>query len=201
MPQQPQLNDILTTLNATTWNPTDRSRAHQAADLALTIYRGHTRDQGTPYLHHPLAVVTILRDELAVTTPTTLLLGLLHDALEVSPHSGPLLSSRLGNDFTERLRAMTPDHRLEQRPKRPGDEAAWRVKHARLDPELLLIRLADRIHNLRDLRNSSSPDRRTRFLATLTEFYLPLAEASRPLTTHLHTASALLQAAHKEIQA
>jgi GTP pyrophosphokinase len=91
---------------------------------------------------------------------------------------------------------MTPDHRLDQRPKQPTDETAWHAKTARLDPEALLVRLADRIHNLRDLRNSPNSDRRERFLTTLTGFYLPLARTSRSLTTHLDAAYALLRAEH-----
>ncbi|GAB2917127.1 HD domain-containing protein [Streptomyces mayteni] len=188
---------ILHLLGAAAWPNTDQSRARKAATLAISVYSGHFRDQGTPYIHHPLAVVALLRVELAVTSPDTLLLGLLHDALEISPESEPLLTTHLGQYFVEHLRAMTPDHRLAQRGKRHGDEAAWRAKTARLDPELLLVRLADRIHNLRDLRNSPNINRRAQFVAALTEFYLPLAETSRSPNTQLNAARSLLRAEYE----
>ena len=197
MPPSCEADVILSALHVTTWNQADQERGRQAAALAVAVYAGHTRDQGTPYLQHPLAVVEILRDELAVTAPRTLLIGLLHDALEISPGSAPTVAGLLGGDFAEQLRAMTPDHRLEQRPKLPGDEAAWRAKTVRLAPEGLLVRLADRIHNLRDLRNSPNTARRERFAAALSEFYLPLAERARTTDTHLEAACALLSAEYE----
>ncbi|WP_308343643.1 HD domain-containing protein [Streptomyces sp. MK37H] len=191
---------VLHVLDASTWPEADRSRAKEAAALALTAYADHARDQGTPYIDHPLAVVSILRAELAVTAPNTLLLGLLHDALEVSPSAAPLLTTRLGADFVTILQAMTPDHRLEQRTKQLGDKAAWRAKTSRLAPEPLLVRLADRIHNLRDLRNSPNADRRERFITALIEFYLPLAESARPISAQLNAACSLLQAEYERYQ-
>lgn len=188
------LPHILTTLAPAAWSARASSRARVAAGLALTIYAGHKRDQGTPYLQHPLAVVAILRHELGVTQPETLLLGLLHDALEVDPSSEALVTHQLGAPFAERLRAMTPDHRLEQRPKAPGDETLWRTKTAALPAEELLVRLADRIHNLRDLAASPNHERRRKFLRNLTDFHLPLADAARHLSPHLEAAHTLLNA-------
>lgn len=191
---------ILHALDASAWPEADRSRAKEAAALALTAYADHARDQGTPYMDHPLAVVAILRAELAVTAPNALLLGLLHDALEVSPSAAPLLTTRLGADFVTTLQAMTPDHRLEQRAKQQDDEAIWRAKTSRLAPEPLLVRLADRIHNLRDLQNSPDPSRHERFTTALIEFYLPLAESARPLSAQLNAACSLLQAEYERYQ-
>ncbi|MFF2849676.1 HD domain-containing protein [Streptomyces sp. NPDC058001] len=187
-------DDVLTVLGAAAWNPEEQSRARVAAGLALTVYEGHTRDQGTPYLEHPLAVVTLLRTEIGVRDPETLLLALLHDALEVAPESEALLVQHLGAPFAARLRAMTADHRLERRPKSLGDETRWRAKQAGLTPDELLVRLADRLHNLRDLAASPNLDRRRRFLRALNDFHLLLAEAARLLSPHLETAHALLQA-------
>ncbi|MFG3202058.1 HD domain-containing protein [Streptomyces sp. NPDC048192] len=186
------LDHVLTVLGAAAWSPDEQSRARVAAGLALTVYDGHTRDQGTPYLEHPLAVVRLLRTEIGVRRPETLLLALLHDALEVAPESEALLVHHLGGPFTARLRAMTADHRLEQRPKSVGDETRWRAKQAALPPEGLLVRLADRLHNLRDLAASPNLDRRRRFLQTLGDFHLPLADAACGLDTHLETMHARL---------
>ncbi|WP_327392643.1 HD domain-containing protein [Streptomyces sp. NBC_01186] len=188
------LDHVLAVLGAAAWSTDEQTRARVAGGLALTVYDGHTRDQGTPYLGHPLAVVTLLRQEIGVSHPETLLFALLHDALEVAPESESLLVHHLGGPFTARLRAITADHRLEQRPKSAGDEACWRDKQAALPPEDLLVRLADRLHNLRDLGASPDLDRRRRFLRNLADFHLPLAEAARELGpqmeamhTRLHT--------------
>ncbi|MDX3855413.1 HD domain-containing protein [Streptomyces sp. AK02-01A] len=186
------LDHVLTVLSAASWSTDDQSRARVAGVLALTVYDGHTRDQGTSYLEHPLAVVTLLRAEIRVSHPETLILALLHDALEVAPESEALLVQHLGARFTARLRAMTADHRLEQRPKAVGDETSWRFKQAALPTEDLLVRLADRLHNLRDLAASPNVDRRRRFLQSLEDFYLPLADAGCGLSPHLAAMRALL---------
>ncbi|MFF9023811.1 HD domain-containing protein [Streptomyces eurythermus] len=188
------LDHVLTVLGAAAWSTDEQSRARLAGALALTVYDGHTRDQGTPYLEHPLAVVALLATEIRVSHPETLLLALLHDALEVAPESEALLVQHLGALFTGRLRAMTADHRLERRPKAAGDETRWRFKQAALPPEDLLVRLADRLHNLRDLAASPNVDRRRRFLQSLEDFYLPLADAARGLSPHLAAMHALLHA-------
>ncbi|MGQ4731510.1 HD domain-containing protein [Streptomyces sp. Ju416(a)] len=194
------LDHVLTVLGAAAWGADGQSRARVAGALALTVYDSHTRDQGTPYLEHPLAVVTLLRTEIRASHPETLLLALLHDALEVAPESEALLVQHLGGAFTGRLRAMTADHRLEQRPKAIGDETSWRFKQAALPPEDLLVRLADRLHNLRDLAASPNLDRRRRFLQSLEDFYLPLAEAARGLSPQLEAMHALLHAEYVQQQ-
>ncbi|MET8740808.1 HD domain-containing protein [Streptomyces sp. NPDC004728] len=198
------LDHVLTLLGAAAWGTDGQSRARVASTLALTVYDGHTRDQGTPYLEHPLAVVTLLRTEIRVSHPETLLLALLHDTLEVAPELEALLVQHLGRPFTGRLRAITADHRLEQRPKAAGDESSWRFKQAALPPEDLLVRLADRLHNLRDLAASPNLDRRRRFLRSLQDFYLPLADAARGLSPHLAAMRALLHAEyvrhHQEVR-
>ncbi|MFB8127292.1 HD domain-containing protein [Streptomyces bacillaris] len=188
------LDHVLTVLGAAAWGTDEQSRARVVGALALTVYDGHTRDQATPYLEHPLAVVTLLRTEIRVGHPETLFLALLHDALEVAPESEALLVQHLGGSFADGLRAMTADHRLEQRPKAAGDETRWRFKQAALPPEDLLVRLADRLHNLRDLAASPNLDRRRRFLQSLQDFYLPLADAACGLSPHLAAIQALLHA-------
>jgi GTP pyrophosphokinase len=185
-------NSILAVLNTNAWPAGHHDRGLVATELSLTVYEGRTRDQGTAYIEHPLAVVVILRDELHITRPETLILGLLHDALEVSPSSELEIAARLGRSFAENLRALTPDHRLEDRPKRATDEAAWRTKMQRLSADGLLIRFADRIHNLRDLSRSPDTFRRQRYIASLVDFYLPLAEAAQTEGAELKAAYELL---------
>ncbi|MEV0168967.1 HD domain-containing protein [Nonomuraea fuscirosea] len=170
---------IIAALGADDWPAELYARALSAATVSLSVYGNRVRDQGTPYIEHPLAVVAILRCELGVTDPETLLLGLLHDALEVSAGSESDLAPYLDRFLIAELRAMTPDHRLEDRPRRATDEVAWRAKVRSLSAGGLLIRFADRIHNLRDLRRSPDVSRHRRFIASLVDFYIPLAEEAQ----------------------
>lgn len=180
------------------WPEPEHERGQRATALAIAIYAGHVRDQGTPYINHPVRVVTILKNELGVIDTDLLILGLLHDALEISPSAEPLVESSLGRTFTQQLRSMTPDHRLERRPKQPQDADAWHSKIQALGPDELLVRLADRIDNLRDLRHSPDPGRRARFLSSLTRTYLPLAEASRDVSAPLRAACELLTTEYQQ---
>ncbi len=195
MTSTPALTDEL---GLNDWPEPERARGRLAATLATTIYAGHVRDQGTPYINHPVRVVTVLKAELGVTDPELLILGLLHDALEIAPAAERLVASGLGSALTQRLRSMTPDHRLEQRPKQPWDSDVWHNKIRCLGPAELLIRLADRIDNLRDLRHSPDPDRRARFLDSLTSTYLPLAKESRDVSAPLRAAYGVLYAEYQQ---
>ena len=154
----------------------DSGCIRRAAELAGVIYAGVTRDQGTPYVEHPIAVTRILFDEIGMREARLLAVALLHDALEIRPHSGQAIADRLGDDTVEALRAMTPDYRLESRVRRPEDDAAYRAKVRALPDQLLAVRLADRVHNLRELPASTNPDRHRRFLDQLAELYMPLAD-------------------------
>jgi GTP pyrophosphokinase len=162
-------------LRIQTWDAADREHGRRAVQVATHVYEGITRDQGTPYIEHPVAVAEILRDKAGLRQPRVLVLGLLHDALEVRPDAAAHITDRLGNATTEALRALTPDHRLAGRRRGPGDDDAYHAKIAALPDHLLAVKLADRVHNLRDLPSSTNPDRSRRFLTQLASVYLPLA--------------------------
>ncbi|MFB8088410.1 HD domain-containing protein [Streptomyces sp. NPDC055992] len=183
-------------LGLQSWAAPDQQRGRRATALAIAVYSGHVRDQGTPYITHPVRVVTILRNELGVAGPDVLILGLLHDALEVSPSAQQSIETDLGEGFVNQLRSMTPDHRLERRLKQPHDADAWHAKIQALGPDEFLVRLADRIDNLRDLRNSPDSGRRARFLTTLVGAYLPLAEDRQGESVPLRAAYKLLTREH-----
>jgi guanosine-3',5'-bis(diphosphate) 3'-pyrophosphohydrolase len=159
------------------WPSEDAERGHRAARLAAEAYGGATRDQGTPYIHHPIAVTEIVRDEAGLTAPGLLVVALMHDALEIDPSLECKITEALGSQVTRALRALTPEHRLAGRPRGRGDDEAYHHKIRGLSDELLAVKLADRLHNLRDMANSSNPDRVGRFLTQLRGFYLPLARS------------------------
>ncbi|WP_432824753.1 HD domain-containing protein [Dactylosporangium sp. CA-092794] len=166
---------ITARLHIDAWHTPDREHGLRAVQLADRVYKGATRDHGTPYIEHPVAVAEILRDEAGLYQPRTLVLGLLHDALEIRCDAVAEIADELGLATAEALRALTPDHRLAGRPRGPGDDDAYHRKIAALPDELLAVKLADRVHNLRDLPASANPDRTQRFRTQLIDFYLPLA--------------------------
>jgi (p)ppGpp synthase/HD superfamily hydrolase len=168
---------ITARLGIGTWDTADHDHGVRAARVASRAYDGITRDQGTPYIEHPVAVAEILRDEAGLPQPRVLVIGLLHDVLEVRPDTATEIIDQLGLATTKALRALTPEHRLAGRRRGLGDDDDYHRKIAALPDELLAVKLADRVHNLRDLPASTNPDRSRRFLVQLDEFYLPLAQS------------------------
>jgi (p)ppGpp synthase/HD superfamily hydrolase len=179
-------------LCAVGWPDDQKQRARVTASLALEVYSGVTRDDGSAYLAHPLAVVDILRAEAGVDG-SVLLMGLLHDALEISPEAETKIRMELGARLVEDLRSMTPNHRLEQRRATESDRAAHQAKIAALSADCLVVRLADRLHNLRAI-HLARPSRRPKFLSNLTSFVLPLAEDRSPESVALGRLHRLLEA-------
>jgi GTP pyrophosphokinase len=166
---------ITARLGIGTWDDTDREHGRRAARLAAQVYDGAVRDQGTPYVGHPVAVAEILRDEAGLGQPHLLVIALLHDALEIRPGAAAEIARELGDRTVCALQALTPDHRLAGRRRGPGDDEAYHRKVAALPDDLLAVKLADRAHNLRDLPASTSSEWSKRFLSQLVGFYLPLA--------------------------
>ena len=178
--------DVSTLIGIDRWPIADRQSGRTAVALAVELYSGVTRDQGTPYLHHPVAVANIVR-EAGLVRPDLLVVALLHDVLEIRPGCEPLLAARLGSDCVAALRALTPDHRLAGRQRGPGDDDAYHRKVVALSDDLLAVKLSDRLHNLRELSLSDNPARAARFLEQLRSVYLPLAairgRASPPIAS------------------
>jgi (p)ppGpp synthase/HD superfamily hydrolase len=172
-------DDIAVRLGVSAWPQHDRERGLAAARLAHDAFAGVVRDQGTPYIEHPVAVAVIVRDEAGLDDSEDLIVALLHDAFEVNRDTEAGIRAALGDPVADAVRQLTPEHRLAGRLRQDDDDAAYHRKIAALDDRLLVIKLADRLHNLRDLPASTNPDRSARFLDQLDAFYLPLARQRR----------------------
>ncbi|MDN5770406.1 MAG: bifunctional (p)ppGpp synthetase/guanosine-3',5'-bis(diphosphate) 3'-pyrophosphohydrolase, partial [Microlunatus sp.] len=170
-PQVPVLDPLFKVIRAN----------HPKADLALIErayrtaerhHRGQTRRSGDAYITHPLAVTTILA-ELGMTE-ATLCAALLHDTVEDTAYT----LSALTRDFGEEI-ALLVDGCTKLDKVRYGDSAKsgtirkMIVAMAR-DIRVLVIKLADRLHNMRTL-HYLRPDKQTRIAAETLEIFAPLA--------------------------
>jgi (p)ppGpp synthase/HD superfamily hydrolase len=176
-------------IEGTDWPAPDRAAA--AAALAEDLYEGHVRDNGRPYLDHPVAVALILRDQARLRDPEVLLCALLHDVFEFHPHATGRITQLMGTDFCALLEAQSPDHQLAGRKPDDADRRAWQAKLAAMAPELFAIRLADRLDNLRGLPEAA-PHRRSRLMESLTGLVLPLAERRADESDPIEALAALL---------
>lgn len=146
----------------------------QAFDLAADAHSHQTRRSGEPYIHHPVAVVRILL-EMNVDLPS-LIAGLLHDTVEDTLLELEDIKEKFGEEVCFLVDGVTKlsklsfksSHRLQAENFRKMILAMGR------DIRVILIKLADRTHNMRTLHHMSAA-KQLRIAAETEEIYAPLA--------------------------
>ncbi len=134
------------------------------------------RDNGDPYITHPVAVADILAGyRLDVASIAT---GLLHDVIEDTPVTLPEIERRFGGEIAGLVDGVTKLTRLELQSDRTKQAENFRklVLAMSKDIRVLLVKLADRLHNMRTLHFVAAPERRARIARETMEIYAPLAE-------------------------
>jgi guanosine-3',5'-bis(diphosphate) 3'-pyrophosphohydrolase len=111
------------------------------------------RDGVTPYVEHPRAVMTILRDEFGVTDVDTLAAGLLHDTIEDTATDYDEVSERFGRRVADTVAVLTKDKRLPESKR----ERVYFAQLARAPLAARLCKIADSLHNVRDSDASHRP--------------------------------------------
>src|SRR5690349_9418717 len=132
---------------------------HPKADLALlerayvTAERMHTgqkRKSGEPYITHPLAVTTILA-ELGMTEPT-LVAALLHDTVEDTPYVLEQVTKDFGSEVAQLVDGVTKLDKVQYGDSAQSETIRKMIVAMSKDIRVLVIKLADRLHNMRTLR-------------------------------------------------
>jgi GTP pyrophosphokinase len=144
----------------------------QAYDVAERLHRGQKRKSGDPFITHPLAVTTILA-ELGMTPPT-LCASLLHDTVEDTPYTLAELRDDFGDEVAHLVDGVTKLDRVVYGESAQAETVRKMVVAMARDIRVLVIKLADRLHNMRTIKyvKPSSAERSAR--ETL-EIYAPLA--------------------------
>src|SRR5271166_1226875 len=147
-----------------------------AYTLAERAHGTQRRDNGDPYITHPVAVADILAgyrlDTASIAT------GLLHDVIEDTPVKLPEIQTRFGGEIAGLVDGVTKLTRLELQSDRTKQAENFRklVLAISRDIRVLLVKLADRLHNMRTLHFVQDPERRQRIARETMEIYAPLAE-------------------------
>ncbi len=160
------------------YNPAcDEELLRRAYLYSAVAHKGQVRVSGEPYLVHPLEVAHILSqmrlDEVAIVT------GLLHDLLEDTWVTEEELLAQFGERITALVRALTKISTMEQ--SFAARQAAQAESFRRMllasieDVRVILVKLADRLHNMRTLGFLPEEPRRRRIAAETLEIYAPIA--------------------------
>lgn len=150
----------------------DVERVLVACDYADIAHDGITRKSGEPYILHPIAVSCILAH--MRLDPETLMAALLHDVIEDTDFNKDDISSKFGKTVSELVDGVT---KLSHSSDKEYNKAASfrKILQATLqDPRVIIIKLADRYHNMTTLE-ALRPDKRARIAQETYDIFVPMA--------------------------
>ena len=167
----PVLEPLLRTVRST--HPkTDLAIIERAYATAARAHEGQLRKSGDPYITHPLAVTTILA-ELGMD-PATLAAALLHDTVEDTAYSLEALTRDFGDEIAMLVDGVTKLDKVTYGEAAQAETVRKMVVAMARDIRVLVIKLADRLHNARTWRYVSESSAKRKARETL-EIYAPLA--------------------------
>jgi RelA/SpoT family (p)ppGpp synthetase len=149
---------------------------NKAYHFALEAHQNQRREEGVPYIIHPVAVAKILTDlKLDSATITT---GLLHDTIEDTKVTYESVKEQFGEEVANLVDGVTKISELEN--KASSDSKAENFRKLILatskDIRVLLVKLADRLHNMRTIQFVKDKDKIIRKAKETMEIYAPLAD-------------------------
>jgi GTP pyrophosphokinase len=168
-----RINDIIE--KAQTYLPQeDLEMIEKAYIYSASVHQGQVRLSGEPYLTHPMEVAGILTD--MKMDAATIISGLLHDTIEDTLTTAEQLEHEFGKDVAFLVSGLTKLSRLSfsSQEERQSENLRKMILAMSSDIRILLIRLADRVHNMRTLQYHPNEKRISIARETL-DIYAPLA--------------------------
>ncbi len=153
----------------------DEALLRRAYDFTREAHEGQMRQSGAPYYSHTVEVALLLADlRLDVATICT---GLLHDTVEDTDATLNDLEREFGSDVAQLVDGVTKLGQMNLRSKRTkqAENLQKLVVAITKDVRVLLVKLCDRLHNMRTLHFVSKPEKRERIARETLEIYAPLA--------------------------
>ena len=152
----------------------DLTLVKKAYDFSLRHHEGQTRASGEPYLVHPLEVATVLA-EMRLDT-TAIASGLLHDAVEDTSVTVDDIRTEFGEQVAHIVEGVTKISKIDFASREEAQaESVRKMVLAMVDDiRVVLIKLADRLHNMRTLQHLT-PERQKTIAKETLEIYAPIA--------------------------
>ena len=154
-------------------NPETLTKAY---DFALKAHEKQKRDEGSPYIIHPIAVANILT-ELKLDS-ATIATGLLHDTIEDTFATYETIKQEFGDEVADLVDGVTKISVLENTASSSSKAENFRklILATSKDIRVLLVKIADRLHNMRTIKAINQEDKRKRIAQETMEIYAPLAD-------------------------
>ena len=154
--------------------PEQVAAVYEAYLFSAEAHEGQQRISGEPYITHPIAVARILA-ELRIDHES-LIAAILHDVIEDTPTAKDQITERFGEEVAELVDGVSKLTHIEFESKAEAQAENFRKMMLAMvrDIRVILIKLADRIHNMRTL-GVMRPDKRRRIARETLEIYVPIA--------------------------
>jgi guanosine-3',5'-bis(diphosphate) 3'-pyrophosphohydrolase len=168
-----RFRDLLRTVRS--YRPADdQTLIRKAYEFSLEHHKGQLRDSGEPYLVHPLEVAMLLAE--MRLDPTAIAAGLLHDAVEDTSVPIEEIKTQFGEQVAHIVEGVTKISKIEFASSEEAQaENVRKMVLAMMDDiRVVLIKLADRLHNMRTLKYLS-PERQQKIARETLEIYAPIA--------------------------
>ena len=149
---------------------------NKAYNFAIEAHKNQKRISGAPYVVHPVAVADILA-ELQLDS-ATIITGLLHDTIEDTMTTYDVVLKEFGKEIADLVDGVTKISALEEKAADNSQAENFRklILATSKDIRVLLVKLADRLHNMRTLNAFKSEDKKKRIAKETMEIYAPLAD-------------------------
>ena len=154
-------------------NPEKLSKAY---DFAIKAHKNQKRESGDPYSNHPIAVASILT-ELKLDS-ATIATGLLHDTIEDTHATYETIKDEFGQEVADLVDGVTKISVFENKATSVSKAENFRklILATSKDIRVLLVKLADRLHNMRTIDAIDKIEKRERIAKETMEIYAPLAD-------------------------
>ena len=154
-------------------NPETLSKAYE---FALKAHKTQKRDEGVPYIIHPVAVADILTD--LKLDSATIATGLLHDTIEDTHATYKTIKEEFGQEVADLVEGVTKISEFENQAVDNSKAENFRklIIATSKDIRVLLVKIADRLHNMRTIKFVKDKDKQIRKAKETMEIYAPLAD-------------------------
>ena len=154
-------------------NPKTLSKAY---DFALRAHKTQKRDEGVPYINHPVAVADILTD--LKLDSATIATGLLHDTIEDTHATYNTIKEEFGQEVADLVDGVTKISEFENQAVDNSKAENFRklIIATSKDIRVLLVKIADRLHNMRTIKFVKDTDKQIRKAKETMEIYAPLTD-------------------------
>ena len=154
--------------------PAEVERIQDAYDFAFEAHQGQRRRSGEPYITHPVAVADLLAD--LRLDPQTLIAAILHDVIEDTPTLKEEINRRFGQEVAELVDGVSKLDQIQFKSREEAQAESFRKMLLAMvrDIRVIMVKLADRTHNMRTLAAMPLAKRRTVARETL-DIYAPIA--------------------------